>query len=338
MLTERNDYPEEMLSIPSDEIYRIFSGPTLIHLEGRRKAPLFISTLLHGNEDTGWVALQRLLQEYRGQILPRALSLFIGNVEAARHKRRRLEHQPDYNRIWSGEGHTPEHQMMRRIIKEMKGRKVFASIDVHNNTGVNPHYACINRLDHRFFNLANLFSRTVVYFVRPAGVQTIAFAELCPSVTVECGRVGDEAGALHALEFIRACLHLAEIPAHPVAPQDLALFHTVATVRVPPTCSFGFGKTPADLVLERNLDHFNFQELPPGTVLGHLGENSEVRLQVLDEQGREVGDRYLDYAGGTIRTKLPLMPSMLTLNREVILQDCLGYFMERMSLQRVIDK
>jgi succinylglutamate desuccinylase len=332
MLTERTDYPEEMLSVPSEEIYRVLPGPTLIHLKGRREAPLFVSTLLHGNEDTGWVALQRLLRDYRGETLPRSLSIFIGNVEAARHKRRRLDDQLDYNRIWSGEGHSAEHQMMRRIVKEMKGRSVFASIDVHNNTGVNPHYACINRLDPRFYRLANLFSRTVVYFVRPAGVQSIAFAELCPSVTVECGRVGDEAGIDHAKEFIKACLHLSELPTHPVAPHDLTLFHTVATIRIPPGRSFGFGKTRADFILDRNLDHLNFQELPPGTVFGHLGDDSTARLLVLDEKGQEVDEKYLDYGGGEIRNKVTLMPSMLTLNREVILQDCLGYFMERMEI------
>lgn len=332
MLTERKDYPEEMLSVPAEEIYRIFPGPTLIHLKGRRDQPLFVSTLLHGNEDTGWVALQRLLRDYGKEEFPRSLSIFIGNVAAAQHKRRRLDEQPDYNRIWSGEGHTPEHHMMRHILKEMKGRKVFASIDVHNNTGVNPHYACINRLDHRFFHLANLFSRIVVYFVRPAGVQTMAFAELCPAVTVECGRVGDEAGIDHAKEFMNAALHLSEIPSHPVVPQDLALFHTVATVRIPPDSSFGFGKTQADFMLDRNLDHLNFQELPVGTLFGHLGDKLTVRLQVLDEKGQEVGERFLDYGGGEIRNKLPLMPSMLTLNREVILQDCLGYFMERLEI------
>jgi succinylglutamate desuccinylase/aspartoacylase family protein len=331
MLTEQNDYPEEMLSVPAEEIYRILPGPTLIHLKGRREEPLFVSTLLHGNEDTGWVALQGLLQHYRREELPRSLSIFIGNVEAARHKRRRLDDQPDYNRIWSAEGHTPEHHMMQRICKEMKVRKVFASIDVHNNTGVNPHYSCINRLDHRFYRLASLFGRTVVYFIRPTGVQTMAFAELCPSVTVECGRVGDEAGIDHAKEFIHACLHLSEIPATPVAPHDMALFHTVATVRVPPENSFGFGKTQADFILERNLDHLNFHELPPGTVFGRLGGKPEARLQVLDEHGQEVGEGFLDYRGGRICNKVALMPSMFTLNREVILQDCLGYFMERID-------
>lgn len=65
----------------------------------RLPEPLFVSMLLHGNETTGLLAVQRLLDKYRDQPLPRALSVFVGNVEAARLGLRRLEGQPDYNRI-----------------------------------------------------------------------------------------------------------------------------------------------------------------------------------------------------------------------------------------------
>lgn len=331
MLHRLHEFPQDLLNAPARELYKVLPGPTLIHLKGRRDQPLFVSTLLHGNEDTGLVAIQRLLRDMAGEELPRSLSVFFGNIQAARHNRRRLDDQLDYNRIWTGEGDSLEHRMMREILKEMASRQVFASIDIHNNTGLNPHYGCVNRLDHRFYHLATLFSRIVVYFIRPTGVQSMAFAEICPAVTLECGRVGEEAGIQHAKEFLRSCLHLSEIPDHPIPPHDIALFHTVATLRVPPGASFGFGKTKADFVFDRNLDHLNFQELSPGTLLGH--REGERRLIVLDENGHAVGDRYLDYSGGQIRTKAPLMPSMLTLNREVILQDCLGYFMERMALQ-----
>ena len=58
--------------------------------------------LLHGNEDTGLKAIQSLLADYRGRALPRALSLFVGNVQAAAQGQRHLEGQPDYNRVWPG--------------------------------------------------------------------------------------------------------------------------------------------------------------------------------------------------------------------------------------------
>ena len=81
--------------------------------------------------------------------------------------------------------------MMREVVEQMRARGVFASVDIHNNTGINPHYGCVNRLEAPFLHLAALFSRIVVYFKRPLGVQSAAFAQLCPSVTVECGKPGN---------------------------------------------------------------------------------------------------------------------------------------------------
>jgi succinylglutamate desuccinylase len=106
--------------------------------------------LLHGNEDSGVVALQSVLRAYGQRLLPRALSILIGNVAAAREGLRRLDHQPDYNRVWpGGKAHTetPEYAAMQQVHSLMQARGVFASIDIHNNTGLNPHYCVISRLD-----------------------------------------------------------------------------------------------------------------------------------------------------------------------------------------------
>ena len=61
MLTVLETLPERFLDTPARELHQIFTGPTLIHLAGRRQPALFVSVLLHGNEDSGVVALQRLL-------------------------------------------------------------------------------------------------------------------------------------------------------------------------------------------------------------------------------------------------------------------------------------
>ncbi|VAW74014.1 Uncharacterized protein Clim_1224 [hydrothermal vent metagenome] len=214
----------------------------------------------------------------------------------------------------------------------MRQRQPFASVDVHNNTGINPHYACINRIDHRFMHLGSLFSRTLVYFIRPAGVQSMAFAELCPALTVECGKVGQSVGEEHACEFFDACLHLSEIPDHPVAQHDVDLFHTVAIVRVPKAYSFSFGDKSADIRFIGDLDHLNFRELPAGTILATIDGTDGLPLEVTDEQGDEVSARFFKMAGSELRTARALMPSMLTLDERVIRQDCLGYLMERYPL------
>ena len=176
-LHEINTIPEGLLDVTDAKtLHKIMPHPTLMHLEGEKKEPLFVTVLLHGNEDTGLFAVQRLLQKYEGRTLPRSLSVFFGNVYAAKEGLRRLEGQPDYNRVWAdGEyQNSGEAEMIAEVTRIVTGMKPFASVDIHNNTGKNPHYGCINRLTPDFLYLASLFGRTVVFFETPRGVQSIS--------------------------------------------------------------------------------------------------------------------------------------------------------------------
>ncbi|RDH89032.1 MAG: peptidase M14 [endosymbiont of Seepiophila jonesi] len=332
MLQELTSLPEGLLGLSADQLEAALGGPVLIHLPGKRPSLLFLSVLMHGNETVGWEAVSRLLKRYEGgRDLPRAISLFIGNVSAAALGLRRLPGQPDYNRVWPGSetDGTPEHTMMRQVTETIARLKPFVSVDVHNNTGLNPHYACVNRLDASFLHLANLFGRTVVYFLRPKGVQSLALAEICPAVTLECGKVGQARGVDHAQEYLDACLHLSEHPLHPVADQDIDLFHTVAQVKMPETLSFSFGDWEADILFAPDLDHMNFRELPRGTSLGRVLVDRRPILDVRDERGEDVTARFFAVEEGELRLRTPVMPSMLTTNRAVVRQDCLCYLMER---------
>ncbi|PLY14765.1 MAG: peptidase M14 [Sedimenticola sp.] len=336
MLRQIDQIPAGLLDLDASRLASLLGGPTLIHLQGRREPALFISVLMHGNETTGWEAVRRMLQRYDlhggERSLPRSVTLFIGNVAAAAQGLRCLDSQPDFNRVWPGceTSNTPEHGMMQQVVDIMRERGIFASVDVHNNTGLNPHYACINVIDNRFLHLASLFSRTVVYFIRPCGVQSLAMSKLCPSVTLECGKPGHSHGVEHALDYLDACLHLAEFPQHAVSPQDIDLFHTVAVVKVAEGVGFGFGESGGDISFSEDLDHLNFRELPRGTTLGRVRTSAApAPLLAWDEHGEVVSDRYFKVEEGEIRLRIPVMPSMLTRDERVIRQDCFCYLMER---------
>ena len=334
MLNIYQHLPDGILQCEATELHQVLPGPSLIQLEGRHRQPLFISLLLHGNETTGWLAMRRVLHKYQAAELPRSICLFIGNVHAAKEGLRLLEGQPDYNRIWKGEGEGPEAVMVRQVLEIMREQPPFASIDLHNNTGRNPHYACINRLENRFMHLASLFSRTVVYFIRPDSVQSMAFAGLCPAVTVECGKPGEPHGVEHAAEFVDACLHLSEFPEHDIAPHDIDLFHTVAVVKIPPQLSVGLPGDTADICLPGELDQLNFCELQPGVAMGSVSHEAVgAGFLATDEHGADVSERYFAIEEGRILTRLPVMPSMLTLDKTIIKQDCLCYLMERLDVQ-----
>lgn len=331
---DQYDYlPRGVLEVAPEMLHQVLPNPALVHLTGKNEAPLFISVLLHGNEPTGLLAVQALLKKYQDRPLPRSLSIFFGNTQAAGLGLRRLDHQPDFNRIWPGTElpDSPETRMTQQIVDEMRGRKVFASIDIHNNTGLNPHYACVNKLDDKFLQLASLFGRLIVYFTRPKGVQSAAFAELCPSVTLECGKPGQQHGVEHALEFINSCLNLTDFPEHPVHPQDIDLYHTVAQVKIADTIKFSFQEAGADLILDKDLDRMNFNEMPAGTVWGTVDGRTEMPLVALDDNAQNISDRFFRIQDGELSITRKSMPSMLTLDENVIKQDCLCYLMERLQ-------
>ncbi len=330
MLTSFDALPEGFLQASARTLHQCLPGPALIHLPGRRPEPLFVSVMLHGNEDTGLKAIQQVLRHYSHRPLPRALSLFVGNVTAAREGMRRLDGQPDYNRVWPGTdtASCAETALMAQVTAAMRARRVFASIDIHNNTGLNPHYGCVNRLDPRYLHLARLFSRIVVYFTQPRGVQSAAFARFCPAVTVECGKPGVAAAEHHAAEFVDAALHLDHFPEHPVPAHDIDLYRTIGVAAIPEAVHFSF-REAADLVLPADLDQLNFRDVPAGTSFGRVNRSGTLPLSVHNGD-RQVAADYFAIHEGELRTIRPLMPAMLTLDERVIRQDCLCYIMERL--------
>ncbi|HHJ19614.1 MAG TPA: peptidase M14 [Gammaproteobacteria bacterium] len=324
--------PAMLLDCRADALHAAFPQPTLIHLTGRQPEPLFVSMMLHGNEPTGLLAVQRVLRRYKDTTLPRSLSLFLGNTQAAEQGLRRLEGQPDFNRVWPGT-ETPdvaEARLMQNIVTTLQSRQVFASIDIHNNTGMNPHYACVNTLASEHLQLASLFGRTVIYFIRPTGTQSAAMGKICPAVTIECGKPAEPHGVEHAADFIEACLHLSHFPETPVAEHDINLFHTVAQVKVPDTLSFSFSSKNVDLEFIPGLERLNFQEVPEGTVLAYCHQGNQPQLEVTNEAGEAVANTYFQCDHNTLKLKRSVMPSMLTQDEPVIRQDCLCYLMERL--------
>ncbi|MEZ5454254.1 MAG: M14 family metallopeptidase [Thiothrix sp.] len=339
-LNEIDTLPTGFFGLKSPrELHALMPNPTLLHLQGKRAPPLFVSILLHGNEDTGFFAIQQLLRKYQDQPLPRSLSVFFGNIEAATFGMRRLEGQPDYNRVWPGGDldDCEEAELMRQVTDSMADKGLFASIDVHNNTGKNPHYGCINVLDNRSLQLARLFSNIVVFFETPRGVQSMAMAQYCPSVTVECGKPGVAQGVEHVLEFLDAALHLQELPDHPLPPQDVNIYQTVARVTLPEEHSFSFSNPEADIHLLPALDRYNFSELSAGTAFASTC-HPDASLQAWDDEDVDVSEHFFIRTNDSIELKQALMPAMLTLDETIIRQDCLCYLMKRLPLEPQYDR
>jgi len=340
MLQRYSEIPKALLDCKVTDLFALLGGPSLFYLEGQRSPPLFITVLQHGNEPTGFDAVQKILLKYDGAKLPRAVWLYVANVEAAEQGLRVLPHQNDYNRAWPGtpDDSTVEANLMAQVVEIVTENPPFASIDIHNNTGCNPHYGCINRQETPFFHLAALFARTTVYFRQPVGVQSLAMAEHCPAVTLECGQAGQHAALDHATEYIDACLHMHHLPEHTVVPGDIHLLETVAVVKMRPGVSFGFegeaDRSALEVCFRSDLDRFNFGSLKKGDRLAAVQPGTPMPICATINDGRDITSEVFEVSGEQLVLKEDIIPSMATLDTSVIRQDCLFYLMKEIALPR----
>ncbi len=328
--------PESFLTIDPRDVHTILPNPTLIELKSTsQKPPLFVSTLLHGNETTGFYALQRLLKRYvYGEAtLPRDLIILIGNIEAAKYFQRRLEGQLDYNRIWDS-GSSPEHAIAQQVLDYLKLRKPFACIDIHNNTGMNPFYGGVNKLDAASLRLAQLFSNQIVYFTYPEQVLSVALNQFTTAVIIESGRAGEAAGIERVYRYIEQVLNLPYIETDQVKNSDVNLFHSIARIRMPGEASFVFDKKISlnhDFTFTDNIESLNFLELAENTCLGWRN-NKRYTLEVINEHDEDISDEVFRYDNGEIRIKRQIIPSMFCTSEKIIRQDCFGYIMQRYTI------
>ncbi len=329
------DYvPEDFVQASPKAIMDMFPGPTLLDLPGRTSPPLFVSTLLHGNEASGLLAVQEILRRFRESGLPRRLIVFIGNPEAARAGVRTLDCQHDFNRSWPGTHHpeTREAKLIRQVYNYVARQHPVASIDIHNTTGRNPKFAVVDRLDPPFLNLAARFSSRVILFDKTNGLQQQAMARICPAVTVECGQTGTPGCERHAIKLIEACL-LDNDPANlTLTDKPLTILKAFVAITVPGSVSFSLDGSPADICFRKDIDLLNFRIIKAGTVIAEISGEPGTCLQ--QEALTELAPPdFFDFTRGKLTLTRPAIPTMLTQDKRAVELDCLCHFMQRIDQQ-----
>jgi hypothetical protein len=271
--------------------------------------------------------MQRVLAEH-ARDLPRSILLFIGNVRAAEANLRQLPDQVDYNRCWPGTlmEPCPTSAMMRRISEIARGLPLFAALDIHNNTGKNPHYTCISDPNGRNQNLAAMFNRIAMVF-RHKGVNTLAFDGICPAATLECGLPGNPEGIDNARRMIDELLTLERLATEAPAREQLHLVESRLDVYIPNHVSYEFDTmADVDLRFERDIEERNFTLQDPQQVFAHT--RIDRPLQILDADNHDVTDQVLRIEQGKIYFNQTLMPAMITRDKLVIRQDCLCHLLQ----------
>ena len=328
-----NELPDAFLDISYRDIKKIFEKPTLVHLKGSKGPALFISILLHGNEFSGLEIMQEIFKKYRdtqGYTLPRSIWLFVGNVEAASQGLRRLDNELDFNRAWPGtkDPDAPTAKLIDEVMKRITEDELFAAIDLHNNTGKNPPYGCISVVNEKNKYLSSFFNHIAMVFHTPKGVSTMAFDDICPATTLECSTPGNRLGIDRAVALIDDLMHMDHFPEKPLPTHDLQLVQNNAVLKIAENVNFGFENEEEnfELTLVENFDRHNFTRLETSEVFAHTTHDKPLIATAAD--GTDVTEELISNNNGVISLKKPLMPAMITLDKRIIVQDCLCYLLE----------
>lgn len=329
-LTFYEEPPEGLFQTSAKDLHTRLPGPTIARVPGTVEPPVFVSVLLHGNETSGWNALCQHLQEYPRPY--RTLIVFIGNVAAAAAGVRSLPQQSDFNRIWKN-AVGEEAEMAADALSLIATLNPMAALDIHNNTGRNPHYSVLTEITPESCGLAQLFAETAVFIEEPDTVLTRALQRICPAVTVEAGPVGDSRSDDRALLLLERFSRLESLPT--AARSELKLHRSLCRVHLAQDISFDFADiadvdrlSGDDLVLTAGMEGVNFHSVPAGAELGVTRRPLNHVLHVLDSEHQDVSAEYLTEEHGIITLKRSVIPAMYTTDHEVIRQDCLCYFME----------
>jgi hypothetical protein len=331
-----NDVPSEFLDISHRQIKKVFKTPTLIHLKGDKTPALFVSILLHGNEFSGLEIMQEILEKYKttnGYKLPRDLWLFVGNVDAAELDVRLMDSQVDFNRAWPGTPNpkTDTAKLIQKVVDTITKEPLFASVDLHNNTGQNPHYGCISVVDEKNRYLCSLFNHIAMVFKGPKGVSTVAFDNICPDITLECSTPGNIPAKDKAFQLVDALMHMDHFPTKPVVKQDLQLLKNSATIKINKDVTFDFENNvndnfEVDLVVVDRFDKHNFVTLKKGEVFAY--SKLPKPLFVVSSDNKDITDEIIQNENGEISLKKSMMPAMISMDKKIVFQDCLCYLLE----------
>jgi len=329
----------EFLNIDYQSLSELFDAPTLVKIKGDKSPPLFVSILLHGNEYSGLIIMQKILEKYHQEgafKLPRSVWLFIGNINAAKEGLRTLDNELDFNRAWAGtpQPNHPTAKLIEEVMRHITTDGLFAALDLHNNTGKNPHYGCISMVNEPNKYLASFFNHIAMVFKSPKGVSTMAFDAICPAMTLECATPGNPLAISKAVMLIDDLMHMDHFPHKPLPSHDLQLVQNSATVSISQNISFGFEdeERAFDLTIVKNFDRHNFTTLKAGEVFAHSKVLNPIKVTATN--GEDITDKLINNDKGAISLKLSLMPAMITLDKRIITQDCLCYLLEEYKQER----
>jgi hypothetical protein len=234
----------------------------------------------------------------------------------------------DLNRCWLGPWEGRAGEFAGEVLHRIRACEPESLVDLHNNTGHSPAYGVGPAAGPAELGLASLFADRFVRNNLRLGTLIEATRAEFPSISVECGRAGDEAADATALAGIERYLAAGDLAETIAAAAPVALYQDPVRVAVRSRVELAFGDAPvegADFTVARDIDCHNFERLGPGVRIGWLGRRRLWPIEAMGEGGIDLSRDLFADRDGVLETRRDVVPIMMTTNRQNALDDCLFY-------------
>jgi predicted deacylase len=310
-------------------------GPAAIRIAGRERAETrALVTLLHGNEPSGVVALRRWLAD--GAQPATDVLIVVAAVDAGLEPpgfaNRMLPGRRDLNRCFGEPSDDVDGRLARAIHDLLTDAAPVALVDLHNNSGHNPPYGVLTRVDDARLHVLSLFANACMVSNLRLGTMVEALEAATTCVTVECGRSGDPAADDVAYEGICRYLGRRELPRGELP--GIALFTDPIRVQIASGISVAFGDAPTSgvhLTLVPEIESFNFGSIEAGRRIGWVSAGPWP-LAARGADGVDRSQELFELRGHELVARRPLVPVMMTTDARVAIADCLCYVVQRQDI------
>ena len=332
------DYEQFLLSM---------TGPTVIDISGvdQNKCRVF-TTLLHGDEPSGLIAMHRFLTEIAVVDKPTTnVRFIICSVEAATTKplfsQRYIDGGMDINRCFGKtcslechdghRGYCQRASLIEKAIREVSPEMV---IDLHNSSSAGPTFAVSSVITTEALSLASLFCQTLILSDLSMGsIMEQSFN--CPFITIECGGCQDEQAheiAFAGITQVAQCESIGYIQQE----KPVEVIYRPLRLQLKAQTKLSYAQHDegySGVTLKENIECFNFGSAHQDEMLGWIDGNGLTNLQLIDKNGKDVLEEYFYTRENQLVCRHNLRLFKATTNKNTATNDCLFYVVKWSSVE-----
>ena len=258
--TEISKDPQEFLSF--------LGGPAIINAGPDTEENVIVSCLMHGNEPSGYFAVHKILQKISKQHnLKKKVQFVFMNVRAALEgetfSHRFCDDESDMNRIWGVPGtNSDQNNVVKFMMNFIEKSKPELLVDLHNTTGSNPVFAITNSFEKETLEAAAVASNIIWLHSSKSTLSKWA-TNICPSITIECGKNIDPRSDDNAVTVLRNLLiHFGALEGTTEPNENIRLLYEAEPIEVKTHDIYVADENSGhDIVLMNNIEGFNTVEL-----------------------------------------------------------------------------